>query len=106
LHLSPGAIPPENCLLGRVLGQSGFGTIYIAWYQKLEMKLALKKYSPLGMAAKTRGSIEIGNNSSKIKEQLTFGLQLRAHCQQRRRFRLRPCLRRWFWSPPRFESEA
>ena len=57
-HLPPGTILENKYLLGKVLGQGGFGITYIAWDQKLDMKLALKEYFPQGMAARTPGSFE------------------------------------------------
>ena len=74
-HLVPGTLLENKYRLGRVLGQGGFGITYIAWDQKLEMKLAIKEYFPQGMAARTPGSAEVDNSSGEIKEQLTFGLQ-------------------------------
>jgi serine/threonine protein kinase len=74
-HLAPGTLLENKYRLGRVLGQGGFGITYIAWDQKLEMKLAIKEYFPQGMAARTPGRAEVDNSSGEIKEQLTFGLQ-------------------------------
>ena len=74
-HLVPGTLLENKYRLGRVLGQGGFGITYIAWDQKLEMKLAIKEYFPQGMAARTPGSAEVDNSSGEIKEQITFGLQ-------------------------------
>lgn len=39
-------------ILGRVLGQGGFGITYLAWDQVLEMPVALKEYFPSGYAGR------------------------------------------------------
>ncbi len=57
-HLPPGSVLQEKYLLGRVLGQGGFGITYLAWDTRLDLKLAVKEYFPLGMAARLPGSSE------------------------------------------------
>ena len=35
-------------LVGRMIGQGGFGIIYLGWDLNLDMQLAIKEYSPNG----------------------------------------------------------
>ncbi len=62
-------------LLGKVLGQGGFGITYLGWDLKLPVKLAIKEYFPRGLAARLPGSSDLDLSSGEVKEQLTFGLE-------------------------------
>ena len=46
----------EKYVVGRVLGQGGFGITYIGWDLALERKVAIKEYYPSGQVSRSQGT--------------------------------------------------
>ncbi len=55
-HLPPRSILSGKCLIGRVLGEGGFGITYLGWDLNLDLKLAIKEYYPTGYVTRTNTS--------------------------------------------------
>src|SRR5262245_17801530 len=55
LHLPPRSILHGQYLLGRVLGQGGFGITYLGWDLNLDQAVALKEYLPTDFASRSAG---------------------------------------------------
>lgn len=58
-QLDPGTILQGRYILGKVLGQGGFGITYIAWDQKHERAVAIKEYMPTSLASRITGQREV-----------------------------------------------
>lgn len=51
-HLRPGTVLMDRYLVGRVLGEGGFGITYIGCDLRLELKVAIKEYYPVDKASR------------------------------------------------------
>ncbi len=59
VHLPPRTILARRYLLGRVLGQGGFGITYLGWDLVLKTRVAIKEYMPQLIATRATGDIDI-----------------------------------------------
>ncbi len=74
-HLTPGVILMEKFLIGRVLGQGGFGVTYMARDINLQVKLAIKEYLPVGLATRSSGQSRVSSYTSGLEDQFQYGLE-------------------------------
>ena len=56
-HLTPGTILNHNYLIGKALGQGGFGITYIGWDLNAWRIVAVKEYYPAGLVTRERGTV-------------------------------------------------
>jgi serine/threonine protein kinase len=73
LHLPPGTLLQGKFLLGRVLGQGGFGITYLAWDTILNIKLAIKEYLPQQMATRSAGQNTVTVYKSSLAAEFRYG---------------------------------
>ena len=63
--LRAGTILNQRYIVGRVLGQGGFGITYLAWDTKLSAKVAVKEYMPNEIAARIGTTVSVAMESSR-----------------------------------------
>jgi serine/threonine protein kinase len=73
-HLTPGTMLHGKYLVGRVLGQGGFGITYLGWDLQLDMKLAIKEYMPRDFATRNTGEANITFFTGNVKYLFDNGL--------------------------------
>lgn len=76
--------PPVGCLpaniildgqylLGRLLGQGGFGKTYVGYDLKLDIKVAIKEYYPVGYVSRKQGEAKVFWSSAEQMENGSSG---------------------------------
>ena len=61
--LRAGTILNNRYIVGRVLGQGGFGITYLAWDEKLEARVAVKEYMPNDISARVGTTVSVAMES-------------------------------------------
>ena len=59
LALAPRTVLNDQYVIGRPIGQGGFGILYLAWDLRLQLKLAVKEYLPQGIVQRAPGQTQV-----------------------------------------------
>jgi serine/threonine protein kinase len=73
-QLMPRTILNGKYVLGRVLGQGGFGVTYLAYDLEQSRKLAIKEYFPAIISTRGRDRLTVTPLSSRNRQDLDYGL--------------------------------
>ncbi len=74
-HIMPGTILEGRYIVGRSVGQGGFGITYVAWDLQLERKVAIKEYFPSDFATRVMGDKNLTVYNGEAGEQFEAGLK-------------------------------
>jgi serine/threonine protein kinase len=74
LQLKPRTVLREQYLIGRALGDGGFGITYLSWDLGLESRLAIKEYMPNGVAGRSGGETKVVPYTEQTKQEFEWGL--------------------------------
>ncbi|MCC8013757.1 MAG: PASTA domain-containing protein, partial [Eubacterium sp.] len=74
-HMVPGSILEGRYLIGRCVGQGGFGITYIGWDLQLERKIAVKEYFPSDFATRALGEQQLTIYNGDAADQFGAGLK-------------------------------
>lgn len=74
-HITPGTVLNQNYLIGKALGQGGFGITYIGWDLNAWRIVAVKEYYPSGLVTRERG-LFIAPIDEDAKTKLKKGVNL------------------------------
>ena len=75
LALNEGSILANQYVVGRVLGQGGFGITYLALDRLLGVRVAIKEFLPEGMAVRTGGTANLTVYSGERQESFAYGVE-------------------------------
>lgn len=73
--LSAGSVLKERYIVGRVLGNGGFGITYIGYDKSLQRRIAIKEYFPTECASRQNGELAVEPYSGERGERYATGLE-------------------------------
>lgn len=73
--LPPGTILQEKFMVGRPIGNGGFGNTYIGWNETLQCKVAIKEYFPRPFSLRAKDGVTISVTDKKSQERYVVGLK-------------------------------
>ena len=75
ITLKLGSILNKRYMIGGVIGKGGFGITYLAYDLKLDAKLAVKEYYPMGLALRTPGSTTVSVSNEEAESSFKSGAE-------------------------------
>lgn len=73
--LVPGSILNQRYMIGGVIGKGGFGITYLAYDIKLDARVAVKEYYPMGLALRNPGNTLVTVSSRETEKSFRTGAE-------------------------------
>ncbi|MEJ8854505.1 protein kinase [Variovorax robiniae] len=74
-HALPAGALIEGYRITHVLGEGGFGIVYLAWDVALDRPVAIKEYMPSALAVRTHASFGVSARSEQYRDTFEAGLK-------------------------------
>jgi serine/threonine protein kinase len=75
LYLPAGCLLNNRYLIGKVIGVGGFGIVYLAWDNNLDIKVAIKEYLPKEYAARASDHLSLTPYTGNARDEYGFGME-------------------------------
>lgn len=75
ITLAIGSVLNQRYMIGGVIGKGGFGITYLAYDLKLDARLAVKEYYPMGLAMRNPGSTLVSVSNEESEEPFRTGAE-------------------------------
>lgn len=75
IALKLGSVLNQRYMIGGVIGKGGFGITYLAYDLKLDKKLAVKEYYPVGLALRNPDTTRVSVSNEKSEEPFRNGAE-------------------------------
>lgn len=75
IALAQGSVLSQRYMIGGVVGKGGFGITYLAYDLKLDARVAVKEYYPMGLAIRNPGTTLVTVSSKETEESFRTGAE-------------------------------
>ncbi len=75
ITLAIGSVLNQRYMIGGVIGKGGFGITYLAYDLKLDARLAVKEYYPMGLAIRNPGSTVVTVSNEESEDSFKTGAE-------------------------------
>lgn len=75
LYLPQGYMLNNRYLIGNVIGSGGFGVVYIAWDNNLDIRVAVKEFLPKELAARSHDHVSLTPYTGNSRDDFSFGVE-------------------------------
>ena len=75
LYLPLGYLLNSRYIIGKVVGSGGFGVVYVAWDDNLDIRVAVKEFLPKDLAARSHDHVSLTPYTGNSRDDFAFGVE-------------------------------